>query len=68
MTAYPYETKSLDGKEWLNIIDYEKPLCKPGEETYYIVLESISSSNSKVIHVVQMNKINKIFFGRGQEA
>jgi hypothetical protein len=68
MTAYPYETKSLDGKEWLNIIEYEKPHSKPGEDAYYIVLESISSSNSKVIHVVQINKINKIFFGRGQEA
>jgi hypothetical protein len=65
MTAYPYETRSLDGKEWLNIIEYDKPVSKSGDELYYVVLESISSSSSKVIHVVQMNKINKLFFGRG---
>ena len=65
MTAYPYETRSLDGKEWLNIIEYDKPVSKSGDELYYIVLESISSSSSKVIHVVLMNKINKLFFGRG---
>jgi len=68
MTPYPYETRSLDGKDWLNIIEYDRPTKKQGEDAYYIVFESISSSTSKVIHVVYMNKLSRIYFGRGQEA
>lgn len=53
-TAYPYETRSLDGKNMLNIIEYDTPQPQFGQECYYIVLESISSNTSKVIHVVNM--------------
>mgnify|MGYP003331059525 CR=1 FL=1 len=49
--------KSLNGREMLNIIDYDTP--EPDEYSpgvcNYIVLESISSNTSKVIHVVNMN-------------
>ena len=51
---YPYETKSQDGKRLLNIIDYDTPVQMAGVELNYIVLESISSNTSKVIHVVTM--------------
>jgi hypothetical protein len=67
-TPYPYETKSLDGKEWLNIIEYDTPVSLRGEDIYYIVLESISSNTSKVIHVVNMDKTQKLYIGRGHDA
>ena len=44
-TAYPYETRSLDGKEMLNIIEYDTPkpfydeVSQITHEAYYIVLE-----------------------------
>lgn len=58
-TAYPYETKSLDGKSMLNIIEYDTPQRRnPEESIYYLVLESISSNTSKVIHVVDMQYID----------
>lgn len=53
-TAYPYETRSLDGRKMLNIIEYDTPQPAYGQEAQYIVLESISSNTSKVIHVVNM--------------
>lgn len=40
----------------------------PGVELNYIVLESISSNTSKVIHVVTMQSNVKLFIGRGHEA
>lgn len=67
-TPYPYETKSLDGKEWLNIIEYDTPVSLRGEDIYYIVLESISSNTSKVIHVINMDKTQKLYIGRGHDA
>ena len=51
----------------LNIIDYELPT----ESQYYLVLESISSNTSKVIHVLDMqNETNssKIYMGRGHDS
>ena len=48
----------------LNIIDYDLP--KNVEN--YLVLESISSNTSKVIHVINMSSINKLFIGRGHDA
>jgi len=66
---YPYETRSLDGRSWLNIIDYDTPLPKKdGTASYYIVLESISSNTSKVIHVVNFERTIKISIGRGHDA
>ena len=62
--AYPYETRSMDGHSLLNIIEYEIP----EEADCYIVLESISSNTSKVIHVVDMSKTYKLFIGRGHDA
>lgn len=63
-TQYPYDTRSLDGKYMLNIIDYDTPISKKGEERYYVVLESISSSTSKVIHVINFENRSKIQIGR----
>lgn len=51
-TPYPYETKSLDGRKLLNIIEYDTPVEDIDGPCYYIVLESISSNTSKVIHVI----------------
>ena len=65
---YPYETKSRDGKKLLNIIDYDTPLSLPGHDLYYLVLESISSNTSKVIHVINMSYSSKLYIGRGHEA
>jgi hypothetical protein len=65
---YPYETKSRDGKKLLNIIDYDTPAPLPGNDLHYIVLESISSNTSKVIHVINMSFSPKLYIGRGHEA
>lgn len=67
-TAYPYETKSLDGKKMLNIIEYDLPQCRGNEQPYYVVLESISSNTSKVIHVLNMRNAVKLYIGRGHDA
>jgi pSer/pThr/pTyr-binding forkhead associated (FHA) protein len=48
----------------LNIIEYDIP----EDTTNYIVLESISSNTSKVIHVIDMAKTFKLFIGRGHDA
>ena len=65
-TPFPSETRSLDGKKLLNIIEYNVPDFD--EESYYIVLESISSNTSKVVHVISMTNINRLIIGRGHEA
>lgn len=66
---YPYETRSQDGKRLLNIIDYDTPQAIPGAlDCNYIVLESISSNTSKVIHVINMTHSSKLFIGRGHDA
>lgn len=73
-TAYPYETRSLDGKKMLNIIEYDTPQPEYDDETgqvieaQYIVLESISSNTSKVIHVVNMRDTLQLYIGRGHDA
>ena len=67
-TPYPYEVPSADGKKMLNIIDYDTPQSEYGEDVYYIVLESISSNTSKVIHVVNMQHTVKLYIGRGHDA
>ena len=67
-TPYPYETRSLDGKTMLNIIEYDTPQSEFGEEVHYIVLESISSNTSKVIHVMNFNNTTKFYIGRGHDA
>ena len=67
-TPYPYEVPSTDGKKMLNIIDYDTPQSEYGEDIYYIVLESISSNTSKVIHVVNMSNTVKLYIGRGHDA
>ena len=67
-TPYPYEVPSADGKKMLNIIDYDTPQSEYGEDVFYIVLESISSNTSKVIHVVNMSNTVKLYIGRGHDA
>jgi pSer/pThr/pTyr-binding forkhead associated (FHA) protein len=56
----------------LNIIEYDLPKAKDSTQEY-IVLESISSNSSKVIHVINMAEAQgqiegKIFLGRGHDA
>ena len=63
-TAYPYETMTRDNRKLLNIIEYEIP----NNIENYIVLESISSNTSKVIHVINMTNIGKLYIGRGHDA
>jgi hypothetical protein len=63
-TPFPSETRSLDGKKILNIVEYDIPQDDP----YYIVLESISSNTSKVVHVISMENIHRLIIGRGHEA
>ena len=65
-TPFPSETRSLDGKKILNIIEYQVP--DPDEDPYYVVLESISSNTSKVVHVISMGSLNRLIIGRGHEA
>ena len=67
-TAYPSETKSLDGKSIKRIVEYDTPRCEKGRTGHYIVLESISSNTSKVIHVVNMERTDNLFIGRGHDA
>lgn len=50
----------------LNIIEYDTP--EDNDRNQYIVLESISSNTSKVIHVLIMNNTNRLVIGRGHEA
>ena len=52
----------------ISIIDYDIPVSRLGVDSQYIVLESISSSSSKVIYVINMEKNIKVYLGRGQEA
>jgi pSer/pThr/pTyr-binding forkhead associated (FHA) protein len=58
----------------LNIIEYDLPKPRSNEAPEYIVLESISSNSSKVIHVINMaeasslNEAGKVFLGRGHDA
>lgn len=63
-TPYPYETRSLKQRKLLNIIEYDLP----NNSQYYMVLESISTNTSKVIHVVNMTQVQKLVIGRGHEA
>ena len=67
-TPYPYETRSFDGANMLNIIEYDTPQPHHGQEAQYIVLESISSNTSKVIHVVNMKETLQLYIGRGHDA
>jgi hypothetical protein len=55
--------KDKQGK-LINIIDYELP----DDTSCYLVLESISTSVNKVVHVVDMRQIENFFIGRGTEA
>jgi pSer/pThr/pTyr-binding forkhead associated (FHA) protein len=48
----------------LNIIQYDLPV----HSNNYLVLESISSNTSKVIHVMDMTNAFKVFIGRGHDA
>jgi pSer/pThr/pTyr-binding forkhead associated (FHA) protein len=53
----------------LNIIEYDTPFQEYEDEPiYYIVLESISSNTSKVIHVINMGNTQKLYIGRGHDA
>lgn len=62
-TLYPSEIKTKNGHS-LKIIEYDTP----GDGRDYLVLESISSTVNKVIHVVDLHHCSSFFIGRGQEA
>jgi len=61
---YPCETKTIDGRSMLSIIEYSLP----ERSQNYLVLESISSNTSKVIHVINMQNTIKLYIGRGHDA
>jgi len=48
----------------LSIIEYSLP----ERSQNYLVLESISSNTSKVIHVINMQNTIKLYIGRGHDA
>lgn len=51
----------------MNVVKYDKPTYEETEEPSYIVLESLSNSSGKVIHVVNMLKTNEAKIGRGHD-
>ena len=57
-----------DKLDWMNVIEYDIPEPNPGEEMYCIVLEAVSSSNNKIIHVIDMRNNIKMYLGRGNDA
>lgn len=62
-TAFPYEVAHR--QRVLNVIEYQIP---EHAQNSYLVLESISTNTSKVIHVVTMHKAVRLSIGRGPEA
>ena len=48
---FPIEIE-LNNKEKHAILEYDLPIYEAGEQPHYIVLESISSNTSKVVHVL----------------
>lgn len=52
----------------LKVIDYDTPKAVNNMVPTFIVLESVSLSVSKVIHVINLARNRKFFIGRGQEA
>ena len=64
-TAYPCEIRRHTDNKFVSIIEYEVPASRIGVQSQYLVLESLSSSASKVIYVVNMEKNVKIYLGRG---
>lgn len=52
----------------LRVIKYDLPKYQEYEEPFYIVLESISSNTSKVVHVINMIEADEIKMGRGHDA
>lgn len=65
---YPHEIQSLDGSQMLKVIEYETPKKINNIRAVFVVLESVSLSVSKVIHVINMARNRKCFIGRGQDA
>lgn len=50
------------------ILEFDLPVYEAGEEPHYIVLESISSNTSKVVHILNMVEEEQISLGRGHDA
>ena len=65
---FPYQVLTPDKLDWMNVIEYDIPEPAPGEDMYCIVLEAVSSSNNKIIHVIDMRNNIKMYLGRGNEA
>ncbi len=61
-TVFPHTIKAR--KVDLKVIEYDVP----PKEDVYMILESISSNTSKVIHVVNFTNCSMIKLGRGHDA
>lgn len=59
--------KTASSPSPIKVIDYDLPVFEPGIIPEYIVLESISSNTSKVIHVINFIATQEIKIGRGHD-
>jgi hypothetical protein len=63
---FPIEIE-LNNKEKHAILEYDLPIYEAGEQPHYIVLESISSNTSKVVHVLNFLEEDQVSLGRGHD-
>ena len=66
--TFPNNVKSGDRSVTLRVIHYDLPQYEEGETPNYLILESISTNTSKVIHVVNFISTDDIKMGRGHDA
>ncbi|TNV74236.1 hypothetical protein FGO68_gene11599 [Halteria grandinella] len=71
-TAFPNYVKSPWQEEHdkdisLHVVNYEKPSYTEEQTPAYLVLESITNAQGKVIHVVDMSKCEEAKIGRGND-
>ena len=68
-TVFPNSVKTSKTQKNLDlrVIQYELPHYNDDESPCYIVLESVSSNTSKVVHVLNMNATDYIKLGRGHD-
>lgn len=68
-TIFPNSVKTTESESSLHlrVIQYETPVYVPGEEPYYLILESVSTNTSKVVHVLNMVATDEVKIGRGHD-
>ena len=64
----PVEFELGENKVLHQILEYDLPVYDAGEEPEYIILESISSNTSKVVHILSLTEEDSISLGRGHDA